>query len=1034
MARTTASPRARTAGLGLPSTTTPVAPAKVRVPLVPGLVRQRVHDRLARVWDHGVGLVVAPAGSGKTTLLARFAAASPDPVAWYRAESRDESEAALLLHLEAAFVAILPGVARGWTSVEAASSALEQVAAGRILLVIDDVHVLESTPAERALERFIDYRPATLGVLIGSRTEPAFNLSRRRVSGGLLEVGPDDLRFRSWEVERLFRDFYEVAVSPEEIARLARRTEGWAAGLQLFHLATTGKSPEERRRVLAGLGSSSRMVREYLSRNVLAELPPELRSFLIDTCVLGVLSGPLCDQLLGRTDGARLLAELERRRVFTIAIDDETYRYHEVLRGHLEGVLLEEQGEAAVRAANRRAGELLEAADALPEALVAYCRAEDWEAAERLVAREGRQLADGAAPWLEVLPAATLRHDPWLVLAAARRHRAEGRWAEAIDAYQRAEIGFGAAVPAQACRRERLALVPWLEPSPGPAAEWSGRLRSALGRDPLAVTREPADGGLLGPDHRLDGRPDGRPEAGGRGHLVRALALLAGGRPTAAIELLDPDAIGEAEPAVVAATLLGRGAARLVGGDRTGTADLEAGIARAESVGWGWLARLGRSLLAAATSAAQPDPTLDEGDPWAAGLGVLLRAWLRPDEPASVDALSRAAERFTGLGSPALAGWALALRAFGATAAGRPDAGVALAQAEAAVRQGSVGEARYLLEQALAVIDPERADFHRARADEIGRRTGLSGPPVPALLGALRDERQDAPAEPQPVRAGRPASPAFPQPGTTLPAGSLSIELFGGFALRLDGSELELSGIKPRARLVLHLLGLAGGAPVHREVLLAALWPETDPETAARLLHVAISSLRTALEPGTPRGGAGLIRREGDAYRLGPAAGLEIDLVTFEALLASAAASQAAGDDYAAGDALRAALERYRGDLLPEDGPAEWLVEARDRARVAAVNAARSLAGLRLRAGDHPGAVQACLRGVAIDRYDDGLWRLLVEAHERAGDRSAAHRARRGYEQMLADLGIGPVPEAVADAIRVPPPGVFVGAAASSGV
>ena len=1007
------------------------------MPVVSGLNRQRVHDRLARVWDHGVGLVVAPAGSGKTTLLARFAASSPDPVAWYRAESRDESEAALLQHLEAAFVAILPGLSRGWTSLEAASSALEQVAAGRILLVIDDLHVLESTPAERALERFIDYRPAALGVLIGSRTEPAFNLSRRRVSGGLLEVGADDLRFRSWEVERLFRDFYEVAVSPEEIARLARRTEGWAAGLQLFHLATTGKSPDERRRILAGLGSSSRMVREYLTRNVLAELPPELRSFLIDTCVLGVLSGPLCDRLLGRSDGARILAELERRRVFTIAIDDETYRYHEVLRGHLEGVLLEERGEAAVRAANRRAGELLEAADALPEALVAYCRAEDWEAAERLVAREGRQLADGAAPWLEVLPAATLRHDPWLVLAAARRHRAEGRWAEAIEAYQRAETRFGAAIPAQACRRERLALVPWLEPSPGPSADWSGRLRTALGRDPLAATREPADPGGPGSDHR----PDGRSEAGLRSRLVRGLAELAGGRPAAAIELLEPEATGlSAEPALAAATLLGRGAARLIGGDPDGTADLEAGIARAESVGWGWLARLGRSLLAGATSAAQPvGGTPDDGDPWAAGLGILLRAWLRPLEPAAFDALGTTAERFIGLGSPALAGWALALRALGATATGRPDAGLAVAQAEAAVRQGSVSEARYLLERALEIVDPERADYHHARADEIGRRTGLVGPPLAVRLvaGAIQppeagiveagtDAATDAPTA---VRTPRPARPA---PSGSLPAGSVSIELFGGFALRVDGTELDLSGIKPRARLVLHLLGLAGGAPVHREVLLAALWPETDPETAARLLHVAISSLRTALEPGTPRGGAGLIRREGDAYRLGPAAGLEIDLVSFEALLASAAASRAAGDDETAADALRAALERYRGDLLPEDGPAEWLVEARDRARIAAVGAARTLAELRLRTGDHPAAIQACLRGVAVDRYDDALWRLLVEAHDRAGDRSAAHRARRGYEQMLSDLGLPPVADPVGEAIRVPPAEAFA-ASVSSG-
>ena len=216
-------------------------------------------------------------------------------------------------------------------------------------------------------------------------------------------------------------------------------------------------------------------------------------------------------------------------------------------------------------------------------------------------------------------------------------------------------------------------------------ADWSGRLRSALGRDPLAVIREPADAGPLGQEHRLDGRP----EAGGRGRLVRGLALLAGGRPAAAIELLDPDAIAEAEPAFVAAIVLGRGAARLVGGDRAGTADLEGGDCPGgdRSAGAGWPASAGRSWP---PQRLPPSLTrrLDDGDPWAAGLGILLRAWLRPDEPAAIDALSRAAQRFAGLGSPALAGWALALRAFVATAAGRPDAGLALAQAEAAVRRG----------------------------------------------------------------------------------------------------------------------------------------------------------------------------------------------------------------------------------------------------------------------------------------------------------------------------------------------------------
>ena len=73
-------------------------------------------------------------------------------------------------------------------------------------------------------------------------SRPGINLSRLRVADELLEVGTDDLRFRAWEVEQLFRDVYHDPVPPADLAVLARRTEGWAAGLQLFHLATRGRS------------------------------------------------------------------------------------------------------------------------------------------------------------------------------------------------------------------------------------------------------------------------------------------------------------------------------------------------------------------------------------------------------------------------------------------------------------------------------------------------------------------------------------------------------------------------------------------------------------------------------------------------------------------------------------------------------------------------------------------------------------------------------------------------------------------------
>ena len=336
-----------------------VVPAKVRVPVTDALPRERLEARLGEAFGKRLTLVVAPAGSGKTTLVARFATTCGAPVAWYRAETWDADEASFVRHLEAALLAAVPALPGGWVTIEDAARALAtHTRSAPALLVIDDFYALEDTAAEAAFGRLVDWAPAWLTLVLASRVAPGLNLSRLRVSGDLLEVGTDDLRFRAWEVEQLFRDVYHDPVPPADLAVLARRTEGWAAGLQLFHLATRGRSAEERRRVLGGPGSSGRLLREYLAQNVMVGLPVELRVFLLDTCVLGRLSGGLCDRLRGTSGSGALLDELARRGVFTVPFEDGTdaYRYHEVLRQHLDRMLVEEIGEAARAGAPRHGG------------------------------------------------------------------------------------------------------------------------------------------------------------------------------------------------------------------------------------------------------------------------------------------------------------------------------------------------------------------------------------------------------------------------------------------------------------------------------------------------------------------------------------------------------------------------------------------------------------------------------------------------------------------------------------------------------
>ncbi len=956
-----------------------VIPAKVRAPRVRWLARERLDQLVPQLWQHRLTLVVAPAGSGKTTLLAAWAGLSDAPVAWYRAESVDGSHGRLAAHLAAAFGAVLPGLTGGWRTVDQAAAELDGRSERRLLLMIDDLHALTGTPAEAGLERFLEYAPPSLAIVAGTRVLPSLNLSRRRVSGELLELTGDDLRFRSWEVERLFRDFYGEALRPDELARLARRTEGWAAGLQLFHLATRGKPVHQRQRLLAGLGASSRLMREYLTRNVVAELPDDLREFLVETCVLRRLTGSLCDRLLGRQGSRSRLEELERRSVFTVAIDDEgTFRYHEVLRSHLEGMLVERVGEEAARDRARRAGELLEADGAIAEAVAAYSRAEEWAAVDLLLDRHGEHLAAGQGAWMDTLPPALLVQDPWLILATARRHRAEGRWTPAVDAYARAEALFGASEAGTTCRRERRAVAAWLEPLPAPVPDWSGKLRSAVAHDPLLRRSiregEPGDG------------------------LAEGLGALLAGRVGDARRILRRAADDDTAGAVLAtAAALGAGVAGLLAGDSSAVVETERAVATAERLGLGWLARVGRAALAIAGSpagseyarsdaAAVRDVSAREGDPWGEALAALAEGWSALAEPeAAMEPLETAAQRFRSLGAGTLEAWARSLAAVALARAGGPDARESALAAEAVSRSTGVPVAQAVAHRALAELDAPSAWELGSAADSVLAEAELA-------LPRLR------PAGSSTTTAGRAADPG---PAPVAPA---QVRLFGSFAMSVDGRPIDLAGLKPRPRAILRYLALNEGRPVHREVLQETFWPEADAEAGAKSLHVALSALRRELAPHAERGACELLVREGDAYRLALPPGSRVDLAAFdEAVLAlrrarSAASSPGVGP-------FRAVIGAYGGELLPEDGPAEWAAVRRERARHEVVEASRGLAELLLE-HDAEGACEACLAGLAVDPYHDPLWRLLVAARERAGDQAAATSARSGYARMLDELGV----------------------------
>src|SRR5262249_54812842 len=156
-----------------------------------GLVRPRLLDSFADLWERRLALIVAPPGAGKTTLLAQIADGAACPVVSYRAETRDRDHAVFISRLRGAFAAALVDVPAEPLTMEDARGALETYTGGerRLLLVVDDFHVLHGTDAEHEVGLLVDYAPAGMAVAIASRARPELDVSRRRLSGTVIEIG-----------------------------------------------------------------------------------------------------------------------------------------------------------------------------------------------------------------------------------------------------------------------------------------------------------------------------------------------------------------------------------------------------------------------------------------------------------------------------------------------------------------------------------------------------------------------------------------------------------------------------------------------------------------------------------------------------------------------------------------------------------------------------------------------------------------------------------------------------------------------------
>jgi LuxR family maltose regulon positive regulatory protein len=438
----------------------------VAIPIRPGLrtrvirprlpsdhvVRSRLIDLLDRSLARQLTVVSAPAGFGKTTLLSAW---SPPGylITWL---SLDEDDSNLrcfaqgLVHTIRSVTPDAAGITLGLLQVtdlpspailaSRLANELADVPEG-LVIVLDDYHTIDDDEVHTFIGYLVEWTPANAHLVIATRHDPPLALPMHGDRPLLTRIGLAELIFTADEMNSFFDAALPSGTDGEVAGRIAARTEGWAAGLRLGAIAMSAGANS----AVAPIDLETRgaqFAHELLIEDVLATQPPDLQELLLRSAILDRFCAPLLDMLLADPNVAfrceDFLAAARQANLFITALgpDDIWYRFHQLFREALHGLLLARSSPDLVATLHRRASAWFANQGMIEEAIRHALAAGEPERAARLIEEDLHPLLDREddpgrlEAWIRLIPPDLANHDPALLLARAWLARLRNRMNE----------------------------------------------------------------------------------------------------------------------------------------------------------------------------------------------------------------------------------------------------------------------------------------------------------------------------------------------------------------------------------------------------------------------------------------------------------------------------------------------------------------------------------------------------------------------------------------------------------------------------
>jgi DNA-binding SARP family transcriptional activator len=371
----------------------------VKPPVTPGEVISR--KRLERqLWDNrskAVILICASAGSGKTVLLSNYLRMLSN-LCWLQCDPLMDNPAVFFQYLTESIA--LNNTKFGRKTREYIASA--DVSSGfksaiddlvtiflndfsenireNITLVLDDFHLIYGEDEQwlkNVMNTLLMYIPDNLKLIISSREEAGFEISRLKSKRNLISLKTSDLAFTDDEISELLKAAHSKHTDKSTRDQLAKFTSGWITGLHLLIqnpdiILDIDKKP---------LSGNTDDIFNYFTEDIFNKLIPEHQDFLLATSLFNNFTASDADELLSTKNSSKIINELIRKNIFIefyLTEPDVTYSYHQLFSAYLRKTLglrfdIEKLNKLFLKAAS-----VCSAKGHIYDALILYIKAGDF--------------------------------------------------------------------------------------------------------------------------------------------------------------------------------------------------------------------------------------------------------------------------------------------------------------------------------------------------------------------------------------------------------------------------------------------------------------------------------------------------------------------------------------------------------------------------------------------------------------------------------------------------------------------------------